>query len=673
MKGLPKRAVALFLCFLTVFSVMSVCAVPAEAAEDGITLRINALRSKFPHKKFWNHYVSKPSEAGLSQNPDESFANTVTSHPCASHNANAKVGQYECNYFDGGIQCMGFALKVFYDIFGVRASKMTKRTDIQNIRVGDYIRIPTDTGGHSAVVIKRSGDTLTVVEANYHPDGSAAGVAATLCYIYWDRTMSLSRVSYFMRASNYDTVKNDMSYTLDVNVSLDGTSYNSGHNNVTYDVYVNNSLVANDVKDYSAKVKYGSTYSVSDIKISGCLARANNNAISGKVSGNTSVNIPITVKHTPKDVPMTPAQCLEAGLTAGEICSLCGATLKAQTEIPATGHTYEDTVIDASCNSLQQVKHDCENCTYTYTETDPSLFTEWSESAAPADAVEVQTLTQYRYAEKEESWQATETGTIDYAVSWDSGFNKNNSLYTKYNKTPLTNKETETEKVVVTTSDIGYIYWHWCRGDYTSGPINRKIGNSKTSTYDTFHAFVSSADAAVVTDSNARKLSNGSVCKDTYWWVINRIQLKRCTYTKYIKVNTDGWGQWSEWQNEEITATDTIKVEERTLYRYVAPSEGLYDGHKWSQWEASGDYMVRTCSVCKETETEKKPDKGLLAGDCDFNGTVAAADARIALRASVGLETVTSDLKTVADMDKNGDITASDARTILRLSVGLEQ
>lgn len=672
MKKFLKKALALFLCFVTVFSVMSVCAVPAEAAEDGITLRINALKTKFPHKKFWNHYVTKASEAGLSQKKNEAFANTVTSHPCASHNANAKVGQYECNYFDGAIQCMGFALKVFYDIFGVRASKLTKRTDTENIKVGDYIRIPTDTGGHSAVVIGRSGNTLTVVEANFHPDGSAAGIAATLCYIYWGRTMSLSRVSHYIRASNYDTIKNDVSYTLDVNVSLDGTAYNSGHNNVTYDVYVNNSLVANDVKDYSAKVKYGSSYSVSDIKITGCLGRANNNAISGKVSGNTAVNIPITVKHTPEEIKMTPAQCLQAGLSAGERCSLCGTVIKPQTEIPATGHTYEDSVIGKTCNSLQKINHDCKDCDYSYSETDPSLFTEWSVNKAPSDAVEVQTLTQYRYAESEESWQVKETGTIDYAVSWQAGFDKNNSLYSKYNKTPLTAKETDTEKIVVTTSDIGYIYWHWCRGEYTSGPINRKIGDSKTSTYDTFHAFVSTTDAAVVTDSNARKFSNGYVCKDSYWWVISRIQLKRCTYTKYEKVNTDGWSQWSDWQNEEIKANDNIKIETRTLYRYIAPSDKLYGEHKWSQWVDKGEIKERVCSVCKKTETQKKPSASFLLGDCDFNGSITAADARIALRASVGLEKITSELKKAADTDKNGSVTAADARTILRMSVGLE-
>lgn len=660
-----KKLLALFLCLITVFSAISITNTPAEAASDGITIKIDALRTKFPHGKFWNHYVTKPSEAGLSSSKNEAFANSVTSHWCASHSANAKVGQYECNYFDGGVQCWGFAVKVFYDIFGVRASKMSKRYDKENIKVGDYLRFGTDSDGHSAVVIARSGNTLTLVEGNFRPTGSTK----EFCHINWGRKVNLNTVSYYKRASNYDTVKNNANFTLDVNVTLGGTAYNAGHSNVTYDVYIGNTLTANDVKDFSKSIKGGSTYTINDIKVTGCFSRANNNAITGKITANTTVTVPIVVKHTPTPIAATPAKCLTEGKTAGEKCSACGVVLTAQTPIPAKGHSYKDTTISATCNSLQQVNHDCTACDYSYKETDPKLFTEWSTEKPPKDAVEVQTMTQYRYAEKEESWQKTESGTIDYAASWPAGFNKSNSLYTKYNKTPLTNSETEAAKTVVTTSTVGYIYWHWCRGDYTSGPINRKIGNQKSSTYDTFHAFYSTTNAAVETASNARKISQGSACKDTYWWTIERVEIKRCTYTKYVKVNSDGWGAWSEWSNEAPEAVENIKTETRTLYRYVAPSSSLYGEHKWSSWKLKGNTETRSCSVCKKSESRTI----LLMGDADFNGAVTSADARIALRVSVSLEKSTAKLIKVADIDKNGSITASDARLILRAAVGLEQ
>ncbi len=62
----------------------------------------------------------------------------------------------------------------------------------------------------------------------------------------------------------------------------------------------------------------------------------------------------------------------------------------------------------------------------------------------------------------------------------------------------------------------------------------------------------------------------------------------------------------------------------------------------------------------------------IIPGDADSDGTIKAADARMALRASVGLETVDDILLKSADMDMDSSVKASDARIILRISVGLE-
>lgn len=58
-------------------------------------------------------------------------------------------------------------------------------------------------------------------------------------------------------------------------------------------------------------------------------------------------------------------------------------------------------------------------------------------------------------------------------------------------------------------------------------------------------------------------------------------------------------------------------------------------------------------------------------GDVDSDGSITAADARLALRFSVSLDNPTDEQKTSADMDSDGNVTAADARTILRISVGL--
>lgn len=62
---------------------------------------------------------------------------------------------------------------------------------------------------------------------------------------------------------------------------------------------------------------------------------------------------------------------------------------------------------------------------------------------------------------------------------------------------------------------------------------------------------------------------------------------------------------------------------------------------------------------------------GFEKGDVNCDGSISAADARIALRYSVGLETLSEDQIKLADYDVNGSVAAADARCILRISVGL--
>ena len=64
----------------------------------------------------------------------------------------------------------------------------------------------------------------------------------------------------------------------------------------------------------------------------------------------------------------------------------------------------------------------------------------------------------------------------------------------------------------------------------------------------------------------------------------------------------------------------------------------------------------------------------VIPGDVDCDGAISAADARLALRTSVGLEKyseISPEYK-AANIERADGITASDARLILRASVGLE-
>lgn len=61
-----------------------------------------------------------------------------------------------------------------------------------------------------------------------------------------------------------------------------------------------------------------------------------------------------------------------------------------------------------------------------------------------------------------------------------------------------------------------------------------------------------------------------------------------------------------------------------------------------------------------------------IIGDLDNDNLVTAADARLALRAAVGLNSFKDSQKNAADVNHDGEITAADARLILRAAVGLE-
>ncbi len=57
-------------------------------------------------------------------------------------------------------------------------------------------------------------------------------------------------------------------------------------------------------------------------------------------------------------------------------------------------------------------------------------------------------------------------------------------------------------------------------------------------------------------------------------------------------------------------------------------------------------------------------------GDIDKDGKVTTKDARLALRAAVGLAKLTGPQALAADTDGDGKVTTKDARAILKTSIG---
>ena len=106
-------------------------------------------------------------------------------------------------------------------------------------------------------------------------------------------------------------------------------------------------------------------------------------------------------------------------------------------------------------------------------------------------------------------------------------------------------------------------------------------------------------------------------------------------------------------------------------------------GHSFGAWtvtkKATADaegIETRTCGKCgfEEQRPIKKTETAYMLGDVDGDGSISAADARLALRRAVGLEDYKegSPKFLACDVDFDKNVTAGDARLILRASVGLE-
>ena len=63
--------------------------------------------------------------------------------------------------------------------------------------------------------------------------------------------------------------------------------------------------------------------------------------------------------------------------------------------------------------------------------------------------------------------------------------------------------------------------------------------------------------------------------------------------------------------------------------------------------------------------------KSLFNGDVNNDGKITAADARLVLRFSAGLQKYTASQRKKADVNGDGRITAADARLVLRIAASM--
>lgn len=160
------------------------------------------------------------------------------------------------------------------------------------------------------------------------------------------------------------------------------------------------------------------------------------------------------------------------------------------------------------------------------------------------------------------------------------------------------------------------------------------------------------------------------------WKAGNKYAVEYVTYGEAITSPEIDLGK-----NATITGWNEAIPSRAVAEEYVFTAK-LNCSHEWDKGAITKFATVKaegnkcyTCVICGETKNEKIPKKEEITyfiGDVNSDKKISAADARLALRASVGLEKFSAEQIVLADIDNDGAVKASDARLILRASVGLE-
>ena len=128
-----------------------------------VAVDFSALRTKFPHGKYWTHTRGIKDTTGNTV----SNSNTCTTKKGSHTNENLTTGNCGCNSFNNAIQCMGFAFKIGHELTGKHVrnwTRSTSKSDVDKLKAGDYIRWKNN--GHSAIVLSKDSTYIYVVECN---------------------------------------------------------------------------------------------------------------------------------------------------------------------------------------------------------------------------------------------------------------------------------------------------------------------------------------------------------------------------------------------------------------------------------------------------------------------------------------------------------------------------
>ena len=370
---MKKRIVSLFTSLLMMFSLAVVVPTMNVSAAG---LGLSDLKAKFPQGAYWNHVVNSYNQYGdvLMNNNDNSFADSITYAPCATHNGTPSYGQRDCNVFNKSMQCAGFAKKLAYDVYGSICTSWGT-VSYSNAKPGDVIHYHRSTypyntpsdDGHWAMIIAKNGNTMTFGECNVD----------TNCYIRWDRTLNITGVdSYVIYSAPYTLPQsstplttptittNKETYSIGENVSVSWAASSSNSSLSHYWIYAydpNGTKIVDkrlDVNYFSFTVNQTGKYHL----LVYATPKGSNDG-----EGSLTAEKDIMVGHNWGSWQTTiAATCTTDGLQTRK-CSDCGQT-ETKT-IPKTGHTYVNKIIKPTTTEKGYTLHTCSKCGDSYKDT----------------------------------------------------------------------------------------------------------------------------------------------------------------------------------------------------------------------------------------------------------------------------------------------------------------
>ncbi len=276
--NLANKIVSLVLSVCLLICAMPVLDISASAAsltEAEFISKISALKSEYPHGKYWNKYNGTDSN-GVAKAGSVACkgVSNYTGSSCVSHGYCAYGGSCtcDCGYYYGW-QCFGFANLMAYKTFGsyattnyyssgVNTSKGWKYyTSVSEYYAGDVVRI---NNNHSIFIIKVDGSTVYYVDCNYSGP----------CKINWNNSISVSSLkskTTFVVHMSGNTLKGvETKHKLTVQYNANGGEIPGSDTAVQYKVVTSAGLNMRKYADVDSEIVGGvgvnKTFTVTDVE-----------------------------------------------------------------------------------------------------------------------------------------------------------------------------------------------------------------------------------------------------------------------------------------------------------------------------------------------------------------------------------------------------------------------